>query len=154
MQVARKVGVFVYKLYLGGAPVELFGKAVAFGYLAVCFGEVLDGYRLGAVFGTYPVRVGQIDTDRSSGVAVACKYGGGDDFGSDTLYIIFLEAVFGRRVTLEPLCVGTDDFGAFGSLHVLEVYQRLPAGFHTERVAVAFDEAVYNVYLRSGIVYP
>ena len=40
MQVARKVGVFVYKLYLGGTPVELFGKAVAFGYLAVCFGEV------------------------------------------------------------------------------------------------------------------
>ena len=154
VQVVGLEQVFVDEVALGVAPNELVVESVTLGSLLVSLGNVFDGYRLGAVQVANPVGVGQVDTDRGRGVAVAGQHGSGDDLGRYTLYLLFLEAGIYRRVVFEPLGVFADGVGAFRGFEVLEVDNRLPAGFHAQRVAVGLGKAVYEVDLRIEVFYP
>ena len=59
---------------------------------------------------TYPVRIREIDTDRSGRIAVTGKCCHIDDLCSHTLHFRLLESVINRRIVFEPLRVVTDKF--------------------------------------------
>ena len=47
-----------------------------------------------------------------------------------------------------------DNFCAFGGFGIFEIDERLPACFHTQRIAVVFCKSVYKINLRSQILHP
>ena len=89
--------------------------------LVVCLGDVLYGYRLGAVGCTYPVGVRQVDAYGCRGVCVACEYCGCDNLCRNTFHFFFLELLVDGRVVFKPLRVGAEGFGALAGGYVLEV---------------------------------
>ena len=154
VQVVGDEQVVVEQLGRGGVDDELLVEAVAVGGLVIGLGDVLDGDRLGAVGGAYPVGVGEVDADGGGGVRVAGEHGGGDDLGRYALHLFLFEALVDGAVVLEPLGVVADYLGAVAGGDVLEVDNRLPRAGHAQRVAVALDKAVYVVDLRGGVLGP
>ena len=154
MKFVGQVGIFVDIIQFGLAINKLFVEAIAVGGLVVSIGNVADSHRLGAVLATYPVGVGQVDADGRSRIEVACQDGGGDNLGRHTFHFFFLELLVHRRMVFEPLGIGTDGLRTTGSLEVLEVDKRLPAGFHAQRIAIAFGKAVHEVHARIQILHP
>ena len=141
-------------LAFGIAPHKFFGKAIAQRSLIVSFGDVFDGHRFRTVFGTNPVGIGQVHTDRSGGVTIAGKDGSCYHLGRNAFYFFFFEFRIDRRIVLEPLRVGAYGLGTFCRFYVFEVNDRFPACFHAQRVAVSFGKSVHEVDLRVQVLHP
>ena len=124
------------------------------GSLVVGIGNVADGHRLGAMLATYPVGIRQVDADGRGRIEVASQDGGGDNLGRNAFHFFFLELLVHGRMVFEPLSIGTDSFRTTSSLKVLEVDKRLPAGLHTQRIAIAFGKAVHEIHARIQILHP
>ena len=136
VQVVGDEAILIDSRVLCVVPNEFLAKTVAERRLVVSLGDILNGDRLRAMILTDPVRVRQVDTDRSSRVAVSAQHGDGNHFGRDTLHLLLAEAGIHRRIVFEPLRVVADYPRAFGRLAIDEVGYRLPAGLHSERIAV------------------
>ena len=117
-------------------------------------GDVGYGHALGAVFLAYPVGIGQIDADGGGGITCAGEHHGIDYLGGNALAFRLLEACVHGRIVLEPLRVGTEQFGAGRSGGVLDVDNALPGGLMAERVVVVLDEAVHVVDNAEGVLHP
>ena len=126
VEVVGHVSILLDDVHLFLSAGKLLEHAAAFGCLVVCLSEIADGDGLGTVFGSYPVAVGKVDADGCRGVEVAAEDGCFDDLGCDAFDFIFLEFWCYRTVVFKPLCVGAQQFCAFGCLHVLEVDDALP----------------------------
>ena len=122
--------------------------------IVVRMGDIGDGDALGAVLLANPVCVGEVDADGRGRIAVAGEANGVDHLGADALDRSFLEARVHRRVVLEPLGVGAQDFRALGSLEVLDIHIAFPGSLAAQRVIVVFDEAVDEVHRADGVLHP
>ncbi len=122
--------------------------------IVIGMGDIGDGDALGTMLLTNPVRIGQVDADGRGRIAVAGQAHGIDNLGADALHGGFLEARVHRRVVLEPLGVGTQDFRALGSLEVLDVHVAFPGSLAAQRVIVVLDETVDEVHRADGILHP
>ena len=72
-------------------------------------GDVGDGHRLGAIVPPDPVRVRQVDADRSGRVCRSRERDPVDDLRGDTLDFLLAEPRVDRGIVLEPLGVRTQD---------------------------------------------
>ena len=133
---------------------KLFQQPAACCGAGVGVGDVAYGDRLGAVGGTYPVGVGQVDAYCGGGVEVSAEDCRVDDFRAHALDDGFPELRVNGRVVLKPLGVAADCLGAGGGGGVFVIDQRFPAGFVAERVAVGLDEAVDEIHRRGCVAEP
>ena len=124
------------------------------GSLAVGSCDVGDGYGFRAMLPPDPVRIRKIDSDWGGRVAVTCEGGSIDYLGAHALDLFFLETLVNRRVVLEPLCIGADDFSPSGSLHILEIHKGFPCCLASQRVVVVLHETVNEIHGPESVAEP
>ena len=130
---------------------EFFVKPVTTRSFVIGIYDVAYRNALAAVPGAYPVGVRQVNADGCRRVFAAAEHRGADDVGRHAVYLFFLETRVNRGVVFKPLGVRTYNLRAPCTFHVAVFHQPFPCAFHAERVVVNLDEAVDEIYQRSGV---
>ena len=116
--------------------------------------KVANGHALRAVLRTYPVGIGQVNTNGRRGIFVTSEHRRTNNVGRHALYLGFTETRVNRRMVFEPLGVLTDGLRALRGFQVLVLHKSFPRAFQSEGVAIDLNETVDKIDLSVQLTHP
>ena len=154
MQFIRQVRVPVYQCDLRITVYKLFVKAITVGSFIISIRDISNGYGLGTMVRTYPVRIRQIDADSRCRIKITGKDSCSYHFRRNSFHLIFPEPGIYRRMIFKPLRIAANHFRTVCSLQILEINKRFPTGLHAERITVAFGKTIYEINTGVQVFHP